>query len=182
MPRNPTAGVRHPPPGLLVRSRVRGREEPRMGTRQAAAIALLALAACRGQEATLTARGSPTPPDDVTAVPAQVETQAPASVIAGVAFDVACELRDAAGKPLDPGTARPELRLVPESSVHADGLRLTAVRAGRFSVACTYPALGLVDFTPAPVDVHPGAAAFVTTILDRERVTAGEDVVARCEA
>lgn len=145
-------------------------------------LALVLLVACGGQEAKTRPRATVTPEETPPVLPAAVDTLAPASVTAGDALDVRCVLRDEEGNTLDPGGERAELRVVPEGSVEASGGELVAVRAGAVTVACAYPGLALADATPAPIAVRPAAPAYVLTELDRDAVTAGDGVLARCSA
>lgn len=137
-----------------------------------------ALAACGGED-------GPTPDGDaaVTLTWVAAETVTATTARAGQALSVSCLLIDAQGEAHTPG---PELsstlRFAPETAVRAgpDGAQI-ALRAGRLEVGCAFPGPGLLDDSPAVVEVLAGAPARLVTHLEPSSITAGEATEARCE-
>jgi hypothetical protein len=112
-----------------------------------------------------------------------VETEAPAQVTAGVPFSVSCPVFDEYGAlstELMDATAKIERAPAALFETQEDG-SFVVTQSGTVEVVCSYPSLGLVDITPAEIEILPAAPATVGTALDRRTVIAGDDVVtARC--
>ncbi len=120
------------------------------------------------------------PPADTT--PASVDTEVPARVRAGDAVTARCIVRNRAGMALDVMADRTAVTFEPATAVRRDGERVIASRAGMATARCALSDGSLRDETPAAFEVTAGAAARVTTTLDRMEITAGEMATATCAA
>jgi hypothetical protein len=123
---------------------------------------------------------------DAVELPAQVarvETRLEvAQVKAGDPARVTCEAQTEAGEPVVTDVAA-EVTVTPLAGVGQgeDALALVPTRAGRLSVTCALPALGLIDPSPAALEVLPGAPHAVIATLEERFVEAGGEVGVRCE-
>ena len=126
-------------------------------------------------------------PPDLSAPPrpVSVETRVSSSTAqAGDLVQVSCVLLDEEGNEFDPGS----LPQQPELEVEAvgDGLEKQEEaswqvrRVGVKAFSCRVGSLGLVDETAAFVEVGPGAAARVVTLLSERSMVAGDVVMATC--
>lgn len=139
-----------------------------MGQRQAVCIALL-LAACGDN--------LEPPPDDDTVIRIALDTHAPEKVAAGDTISVSCTLLENDIESMVAG----EVLVTAETSVMRMSGAIVARKAGSVEVACTLPGRGIVDPTPAVVEIVAGAAANLVTTITPDPVTAGNTVTATCE-
>ncbi len=105
-----------------------------------------------------------------------------ATLHAGDSLSVTCLLEDEKQQRILAPSAQPSsVAVVPAGAamLREDGA-IVATRAGDLAVACSFPALGLVDSTPAVVKVLPGAAAKTVATLDRSSMVAGQSVAVGC--
>lgn len=116
-------------------------------------------------------------------LPVGVETVAPASVRAGQLLMVSCLLLDETGEAhTAPADLQPSMRFAPEGTVEIPGEGMfVPTQAGSLEVACSFPSLGLLDDTPAIVEVLPGDPANVVTHIDPDSIEAGSSTTATCE-
>lgn len=134
-----------------------------------ACLAVIALAACGDNI-------EPEPdPDEVVAV--RLDTTAPAQVAAGDTIGVACTLYENDITTMVPA----QIRVVDEASVMRVQGSVVARKVGTIEVSCELPDRGIVDVTPALVEIVAGPAANVVTTVTPNPVIAGNDVAATCE-
>lgn len=138
-----------------------------MGSRVAICVALL-VAACGDN--------LHPPPDEDTVVRISLETHAPAQVAAGDTITVSCTLRENDIESMVTG----EVTAVAEASVIRMNGAIIARTAGTVDVACSLPGRGLVDSTPATVEIVAGPAANLVTTITPDPVVAGNSVTATC--
>jgi hypothetical protein len=116
--------------------------------------------------------------------PVEIDTVLRADVVAaGQVVEATCVLLDEAGEVYGGTLTQPFEMLVsyaPESSFVKEDGQWVAVRAGQAQVACSAPALRLVDTTPAALTITPGPAYSVITELDPITIRAGEDAAVGC--
>jgi hypothetical protein len=114
-------------------------------------------------------------------IPVAVETEVVSPVRAGETLDVTCRLLTENGDVVEPDEA-PEfsVAVAPEGSfaVTTDGYR--AERVGEGTARCSVPELGLVDQTPAPLEIIPGRAYTSVIDVDKSQMVAGDTVTATC--
>ena len=114
-------------------------------------------------------------------IPRDVDTQVVSPVRAGDELNVTCRLLDDEGVVVDPQTP-PEFTVAvfPRDSFVESGGIFTAIRTGAATVRCAAPELGLVDQSPAELEILPGPPH--TSIIDvsSHQVTAGDTVSATC--
>jgi hypothetical protein len=133
-------------------------------------IAILALLAACGDNV------EPAPDTDSTVVVA-LETSAPAQVTAGDTIAVACTLMQN-----DIVTVVPaDVRVVNETSVVRESGAVIAAKVGMIEISCALPDRGLVDPTPALVEILTGPPANVVTTITPDPVVAGNGITATCE-
>lgn len=106
----------------------------------------------------------------------------PNPVTAGEPVTVHCQLYDESGQLfVDPEATLPQGSLVPEDSfARDDAQQLIALRAGDARATCSHAGFGLIDPTPAELEIVPGPVHTVVTVLDATRIVAGESVAASC--
>lgn len=104
------------------------------------------------------------------------------SVRAGDRVEVECFLRDQNGLEFSREDIPPVVVVAPRDHFERDGDDWRAIRAGDGTVACSYPAVGLIDPDPKPIAISPGDPDRIATQLDRYRMTAGDQLTATCEA
>jgi hypothetical protein len=126
--------------------------------------------------------------DNIRPVPS-IETQLDkAEYVAGEPVPASCQIFDAHGRPSYDANGTPlaettELTIVYQ---HADSFgqdangAVFARRAGEATVRCSAPLLGLVDETPAVLQIVPGPVVRVATELAAETTYAGQPVGAAC--
>lgn len=114
-------------------------------------------------------------PDEVVTV--RLDTMAPTQVAAGDTIGVACTLYENDITTMVPA----EVRVVAEDKVIRMGGNVVARKVGMIEVSCALPARGIVDVTPAIVEIVAGPAANVATTVTPNPVVAGNDVTATCE-
>jgi hypothetical protein len=139
-----------------------------MGIRSTVALVLL-LAACGDNL-------KPDPDVDTTVVVA-LETTAPAQVTAGDTINVSCTLLENDITTM----VDAEVRVVNETSVIRMGASVIARTVGTIEVSCALPDRGIVDPTPAIVEILTGPAANVVTTITPDPVVAGNVATATCE-
>ncbi len=119
-------------------------------------------------------------------IPVSVNTVlSAATVAAGTTVIVNCQGIDEEGNPLAfPDDTRAVLIVAPSGSavVQAASLELRPERTGTLEVACSIPSLGLVDNTPATLEVTPGPPFTMVATLDQDAIEAGEFVQVSCTA
>ncbi|MBH24365.1 MAG: hypothetical protein CMH57_07940 [Myxococcales bacterium] len=121
-------------------------------------------------------------PPEIVAVDTELSAE---TVAAGTTVMVRCIARDSEGTQLTlEGEDAPleQVRLSPEASFSDDAEpgQLLPTRAGDATVACALPELGLVDPSPARLEIVPGPPYTLLTELDRHLIQAGERVEATC--
>ncbi|HEY5949388.1 MAG TPA: hypothetical protein VIV40_28030 [Kofleriaceae bacterium] len=116
------------------------------------------------------------PPDNDSVIRISLETHAPAQVAAGDAITVTCTLLENDIESMVTG----EITAKDEASVIRMGTAIIARKAGSVDVACVLPSRGLVDPSPATVQIVAGAAANVVTTITPDPVVAGNSVTATC--
>lgn len=117
------------------------------------------------------------PEDDDTVVTVALETHAPAQVTAGDAIHVTCILRENDVE----STVTGEVIAKDEASVIRMDSMVVARTAGTVEIACSLPDRGLVDPTPAIVEIVPGPPANLVTAITPDPVVAGNSIAATCE-
>jgi hypothetical protein len=117
------------------------------------------------------------PPDDDTVIRIALDTHAPVKVAAGDTITVSCTLLENDIESMVTG----EVRVTAETSVMRMNGAIVARKAGSVEVACMLPDRGIVDPTPAVVEIVAGAAANLVTTITPDPVTAGNSVTATCE-
>ncbi len=105
-----------------------------------------------------------------------LETSAPTQVKAGDAITVTCTLLENDV----PTMVAADVRVVSEDSVMRMGKQVIARTVGTVEVTCALPDRGLIDPTPAIVEIVHGAAANVVTTITPDPVVAGNNVTATC--
>lgn len=122
------------------------------------------------------------PPAPITDVDTLVT---PLVVQAGERVDTACEIFDAEGLPVEfteEEAPRERIFFDAEGSFgESDEGDVIAVRAGNAQITCTIPDMGLVDTTPAEIEIVPGDPHTVITYVSADIITAGDTVDASCE-
>jgi hypothetical protein len=117
------------------------------------------------------------PPDDDKVVRISLETHAPTQVVAGDPITVSCTLLENDIESMVVG----EVAVTAESSVFRMNGQIIARKAGSVDVACALPGRGIVDPTPAKVEIVAGAPANVVTTIVPDPVIAGNSITATCE-
>ena len=121
------------------------------------------------------------------AVPRAIETTLDAPTIqAGQVVQVGCLLVDEAGQAFEgAGTEEASFRVITAGAdleaQDPDQTLWQATLVGTKSFSCASNSLGLIDPTPAFLEVTPGAPATVVTTLDARTIRAGQAVAASCE-
>ena len=115
-------------------------------------------------------------------IPREVDTQVSSPVRAGDTLNVTCRLLDESGQVVEPEEA-PDFKVAafPEGSFRVSGDTITAVRVGTGTVRCAAPELGLVDRTPADVEILPGAPHTSIITVSTHQLVAGDTIRATCE-
>lgn len=116
----------------------------------------------------------PPDPDEVVAV--ELETVAPAMVMAGDTINIACTLHENDITTMVPA----DITVMDEAKVARVSGSIQARKVGIIEVACSLPSRGIKDPTPAMVQILAGPAANVITDVTPNPVTAGNDVTATC--
>ena len=93
----------------------------------------------------------------------RVDTIAPGNVRAGGIVDARCVFYDAEGHEIAADDTAVVFSVEPAMAIENVDGKLVAKLAGTASIACSAPALGLVDPSPASVEIAPGDPAAVTT-------------------
>jgi hypothetical protein len=114
--------------------------------------------------------------DTDSALVVSLETAAPAQVAAGDTIAVSCTLLE---NDITTMVAA-DVRVVNETSVQRNGATVIAAKVGTIEVSCALPGRGLVDPSPAIVEIIAGPAANVVTTVTPDPVVAGNDVTATC--
>lgn len=117
----------------------------------------------------------PAPDLDMT-IAIELDTSAPVQVAAGDSIEVNCTLFENDITTMVPA----EIRVVSEDHVLRMGDSVVARTVGMVEVACALPDRGLVDPTPAQVEIVAGPAANVVTTVTPDPVVAGNDITATC--
>ena len=113
--------------------------------------------------------------------PASVETQLPVeSVAAGTLVGVTCIVLSEEGEQIPDIDS--SFTVHPSSEIGINSDNFTPNLVGEYEVSCRVPALGLIDMTPARLDVVPGPAVAIYTSLSRDQLTAGESATVTCTA
>jgi hypothetical protein len=105
-----------------------------------------------------------------------LETTAPAQVAAGDTIAVSCTLIENDITTMVPA----DVRVVNETSVQRNGASVIAAKVGMIEVSCALPGRGLVDPSPALVEIIAGPAANVVTTITPDPVVAGNSATATC--
>jgi len=114
--------------------------------------------------------------------PTTVETDLLSTVVAaGDLVVVTCRLLDQYGEDIDSRGLDFSIVYTPPDSFDLTGPDVIATRAGRAGVQCGLGLYGIVDNTPATLEILPGAPHTVVTTVDEYHIQAGEDVSATCE-
>jgi len=116
------------------------------------------------------------PPDEDGVVRISLETHAPAKVAAGDTISVSCTLIENDIESMVSGV----VVATAESSVIRMNGAIVARTAGTVEVACALPDRGLVDVTPATVEIVAGPAANLVTTITPDPVVAGNSIAATC--
>jgi hypothetical protein len=116
------------------------------------------------------------PPDPDVVVAVELETVAPAMVMAGDTINIACTLHENDITTMVPA----DITVMDEAKVARISGSIQARKVGIIEVACSLPARGIKDPTPAMVQILAGPAANVVTAVTPNPVTAGNDVTATC--
>lgn len=117
------------------------------------------------------------PPEDPDqAVAVELETVAPAMVMAGDTINIACTLHENDITTMVPA----DITVMDEAKVARISGQIQARKVGIIEVSCSLPARGIKDPTPALVQILAGPAANVVTTVTPNPVTAGNDVTATC--
>ncbi len=106
----------------------------------------------------------------------ELDTSAPTQVKAGEMIAVTCTL-------LENGITTmvaADVRVVAEENIFREGKAVMARKVGVVEVSCALPGRGLVDPTPALVEIVHGTAANVVTTVTPDPVVAGNSVAATC--
>jgi hypothetical protein len=107
-------------------------------------------------------------------------------VQAGDPVQIHCQAMDEQGEPIlwpEEEAPSPVVSVTPQASVGQgeDALSIVPTSAGQVSVTCSLPSLGLIDSSPATLEVLPGAVHTVITSLSHHQVGAGAEVTAECQ-
>jgi hypothetical protein len=117
--------------------------------------------------------------------PVAIETEVPRNTIqAGQRVNAGCVLLDENGEPTErPPGVRLEITYEPMSLFAQDGNgEVIGEKVGMGSVWCAAPSIGLVDETPEPIEILPGAPHSVITQVDSDTATAGMPTGVTCLA
>ncbi len=114
-------------------------------------------------------------------IPRAVDTQVSSPVVAGDALNVICRLLDETGAVVEPADA-PEFTIAvfPQASFVVAADVITAIRVGTGTVRCAAPSLGLVDQTPAEIEILPGPPHTSTIEVSTTQAVAGDTITATC--
>lgn len=124
--------------------------------------------------------------EDVSAVELTVEAGEVASVhtslfltnlVAGDSVAVGCTVKDALG---NAAAAQTVAQVTPTDGVTITGRTVRFVAAGTFDVVCALADGSLVAEDPVTVTVRPGKLTQLRTVLSRDTITPGEEVVITC--
>lgn len=117
------------------------------------------------------------PQDEDAVVTVALETHAPAQVAAGDQITVSCTLKENELETMVTGdvTAKDEA-----SVIRMDSATIIARTVGTVEVACALPDRGIVDPTPAIVEIVPGPPANLVTEIVPDPVVAGNSITATC--
>ena len=118
---------------------------------------------------------------DVGPAPAvEVDTRASVSeVAAGTPLGVVCLATDAAGVEVSAEAANWSLQLVGDGAT-AEGLSVTATKAGTLTIACVLDDPALTDGTPLEIKVVAGPLASTVAAIDPAATIAGETATVTC--
>src|ERR1043165_1429894 len=121
----------------------------------------------------------PDDPDEVVNV--ELETVAPAQVTAGDTINITCTLHQVGSDGEDLATVVPaDIKVVDEAKVFRSSGSIMARKVGIIEVSCQLPDRGVIDPSPAMVEIVAGAASNVVTTVTPKPVVAGNDVTATC--
>jgi hypothetical protein len=116
-------------------------------------------------------------PDPDQLVLVSLDTFAPAQVTAGDTIGITCTMHENEITT----TVVADIRVVDEGKVARVGGGIIARKVGLIEVACALPARGVVDPTPALVEILAGPPANVVTTVTPNPVIAGNDISVTCE-
>lgn len=97
---------------------------------------------------------------------------------AGETFEVSCIVYNKNGKEVSADTT---FAINPGEGVMVQGTKLTPKIPGEYAVACRLAEASVVDKTPEVVIVTMENIASIETVLDKNKVTAGEEVTGVCQ-
>lgn len=120
------------------------------------------------------------PPFDPTRAVTLETAVSPALVGVGERVQIFCTRVNGRGEPLAGGTFA--IGVEPTELVYVEGMEMFSHRAGVHQVQCHDPELGLVDATPATLEVLAGPAVRTSIALEPATVAAGEPASVRCVA
>jgi hypothetical protein len=122
------------------------------------------------------------PPDDPDqVVDVELETVAPSQVTAGDTINITCTLHQRGMDGEDLATVVPaDVKVVDEAKVYRLGSTIQARKVGVIQVSCQLPDRGVVDPSPANVEIIAGAASNVVTTVTPNPVVAGNDISVTC--
>lgn len=128
------------------------------------------------------------PPDDMSEelepprVAVAVETDVLSSEVqAGDVIEVTCRLLDAQETEIPAAPTDFVIDYSPPGNVLMDAGVATAARVGLVTVRCAHPMLGIIDPTPAQVNVIAGPPHTVVTSVSKSQVVAGQSFQVSCE-
>ncbi|MFW5966722.1 MAG: hypothetical protein ACOCV2_04340, partial [Persicimonas sp.] len=159
-------------------------------------VSLALIAGCGGDDSTGSTNNLGDPDTEVDAgddasqeqhgAPVEVETELPeSSVEAGTTVEVTCELLDEDGNTTESHQEEvdPKIEYGPSDSFEEDGdLTLIPTTVGDAEVACEYPNLGLIDESPATLEIEAGEVHTTQATVDDHIIEAGNTTGTTCEA
>lgn len=101
------------------------------------------------------------------------------SVKAGDTVMVTCTIHDAYGNPVETAA---KVAVNPQVGLDLFGMKILAVKAGTYQVACVEPESGLSDSTPETLTVAWGIPKKIETELAADSIVAGGSTTVTCKA
>jgi len=101
------------------------------------------------------------------------------AVKAGETVMVTCTVKDAFGNFVETPT---KIAVNPQVGLDVYGVKILAIKAGTYDVACVEPLSATADPTPEKLTVSPGIPKKIETTLEKDTIVAGESTQVTCQA
>jgi hypothetical protein len=115
-------------------------------------------------------------PDNDSSATLELDTSAPMQIAAGDTLDVVCTLKENDITKM----VSASVRVVNETSVVRMGSTIIGAKVGTIQVACDLPERGVIDATPAIVEIVHGPPANLVATMTPDPVVAGNSATGTC--